>query len=88
MTWTCRTCNAILNGLKAEHCAACHETFTGTRPGDMHRVGRHGVTEGPDRRRCLTPDEMRAKGMTQDKRGYWTTGDTFGDAAESFRREP
>lgn len=48
MTWTCRTCHATIRGRKSEHCACCHETFTGTRPGDMHRVGKHGVTYGPE----------------------------------------
>ena len=40
----------------------------------MHRVGQHGVKEGPDRRRCLTIDEMEAKGMRLGKLGYWTQG--------------
>ena len=74
MAWTCRTCYATIRGLKPEHCAYCHETFTGTTAGDMHRVGKHGVTAGPDRRRCLTLEEMLGKGMTTDARGYWTTG--------------
>lgn len=74
MTWTCRTCHATITGRRLEHCARCHETFTGTQPGDMHRVGRHGVTDGPDRRRCLAPDEMLNKGMTRNHLGYWTTG--------------
>lgn len=74
MTWTCRTCRATITGRKSEHCACCHETFTGTRPGDMHHAGKHGVTKGPDRYRCLTLEEMLGKGMTTDARGYWTTG--------------
>ncbi|AKO60228.2 hypothetical protein MRAK_42 [Propionibacterium phage MrAK] len=40
----------------------------------MHRTGDHGVKEGPDRRRCLTVDEMEAKGMTRNRHGYWTQG--------------
>lgn len=40
----------------------------------MHRVGQHGVKEGPDRRRCLTVDEMLAKGMTSNRHGYRTQG--------------
>lgn len=74
MTWTCRTCRATITGRKLEHCALCHETFTCTAAGDMHRVGRHGVTDGPSRRRCLTPDEMRDKGMSRSRLGHWTTG--------------
>ena len=87
MTWTCRDCHATIRGLKPEHCAECHETFTGTRSGDMHRTGRHGVTGGPDRRRCLTTAKMAAKGMTRNRNGYWTTGNEFRNAAESFRGE-
>ena len=52
----------------------CHETFNGTHVGDMHRTGDHGVKEGPNRRRCLTVDEMEAKGMKRNRLGYWTTG--------------
>lgn len=87
MTWTCRTCHATITGRKPEHCACCHETFTGTTAGDMHRVGKHGVTAGPDRRRCLTPVEMLDKGMTTDARGYWMTGITY-TGPESSSAEP
>ena len=59
-------------GLRTEHCAACHQTFTGTTSGDRHRVGAFW----PDERRCLTPEEMRAKGMEQNARGHWTNGGT------------
>lgn len=74
MTWTCRTCGEAITGRKLEHCPVCHKTFTCTTAGDMHCAGRHGVTDGPRRRRCLTPDEMLDKGMTQNCRGHWTTG--------------
>jgi len=53
---------------------SCHQTFTGTTAGDMHRTGDHAIFEGTDRRRCLTADEMREKGMAQNDRGVWTTG--------------
>jgi len=52
-----------------EFCTVCGQTFAATRPGDAHRVGRHDVFTGPERRRCRTPDEMRAGGMWQD--GVW-----------------
>lgn len=74
MGWTCRTCGDRIVGMKLEHCSICHETFACTAAGDMHRVGRHGVTDGPDRRRCLTPEEMLDKGMTRNSRGRWTMG--------------
>jgi hypothetical protein len=70
--------------MKLEHCPGCHLTFTCTAAGDMHRVGKHSVTGGPARRRCLTPDEMLDKGMTRSARGRWTTGGNWGgpDTAE------
>lgn len=73
MRTTCR-CGAEWTGLRMEHCTECHETFSGSSAGDRHRVGDHAVFAGPDRRRCLTADEMRARGMEQNRRGVWTTG--------------
>lgn len=85
MGWICRICGDRIVGMKLEHCPVCHETFTCTAAGDMHRVGRHGVTAGPDRRRCLTPEEMLDKGMTRNTHGRWATrriGDKLGDFLE------
>jgi hypothetical protein len=75
MSAECR-CGKTWTGLRIEHCTACHETFSGTTSGDRHRVGDSAIYSGPDRRRCLTPDEMREKGMTQNARGVWTNGGT------------
>lgn len=72
---TCR-CGATWTGLRIEHCPECHETFSGTTAGDRHRVGDHNTWSGPERRRCLTADEMRAKGMEQNARGAWGNGGT------------
>lgn len=74
-------------------CSGCNQTFTGDRPFEMHRVGEHGIpvsrvphtkkdTDGKplvavSTRRCLSPDEMRAKGMMQNAKGQWTTGRDF-----------
>lgn len=74
MGWTCRICGDRIIGMKLEHCPMCHLTFTCTTAGDRHRVGSHGVTEGPNRRRCLTPEEMLNGGMTRNTRGRWTSG--------------
>lgn len=51
-------CGAAWSGTKIEHCTVCHKSFSSTAPGDMHRTGEHGVTEGPNRRRCRTTEEM------------------------------
>lgn len=65
-----------ITGHKTQHCTVCHQTFTGPSSGDKHRTGKHGVTCGPDRRRCLTVDEMTARGMKRNGHGYWTLGGT------------
>ena len=63
-------------GTRAEHCESCGETFSGTTAGDMHRTGDHAISHGPNRRRCLTADEMLAKGMTfiTNSHGTWIWG--------------
>lgn len=82
MSATACTCGASWTGLRVEHCPACHETFTSTSSGDRHRVGDHAVSVGLDRRRCLTADEMRARGMVPNSRGQWTNGGTSPWAAD------
>lgn len=56
-----------------ETCPSCWEVFTGTTAGDMHRVGKHHIFSGPDRRRCLTVDEMSEVGMIRNSGGIWMT---------------
>lgn len=65
-------CGKTWTGYRTEHCPACCETFNGHTAGDMHRVGEHGVD-----RRCLSVQEMLAKGMAQNDAGRWTTGVEF-----------
>lgn len=48
-------------------CAACGCYFKSVAGFDKHRVG------PVEARRCLAPDEMRAKGMRISERGYWIT---------------
>lgn len=68
------------NLLAGEHhgatseCSECFETFCGERPHALHRLGNHGVYEGPDRRRCLSVAEMAARGFTRCGRGRWSAG--------------
>lgn len=69
----CR-CGATWGGRRAQHCPACHETFTGDTAGDMHRVG---PFHPKGARRCLTPTEMEAKGMRRNTHGVWTSGGTW-----------
>lgn len=89
MRTTCH-CGAEWSGLRIEHCTACHATFTGTTAGDRHRTGDHNESTGPNRRRCLTAEEMRERGMAQNDRGQWTNGGTSPwastDVVEEFAR--
>jgi hypothetical protein len=51
-------------------CAECELFFTGVYPFDLHLA-----TEDDNQDlRCLTPDEMRALGMTTNKHGVWQRG--------------
>lgn len=67
---------AILRSLRGDHCfcRTCGEYFNSTAAFDKHRVG--GYSNGPPDygRRCRTPDEMRAAGMTQNATGWWLRG--------------
>jgi hypothetical protein len=53
--------------LRGDHCACptCAEYFNSTRAFDKHRSGEWTA------RRCLSPDEMRAKGMDMSTEGWW-----------------
>jgi len=75
---SCDRHNAHWTGHRTEHCCSCGMTFTGTTAGDKHRTGDHAVFVGPNRRRCLTADEMLAKGMDYTVNAHgtpiWGTG--------------
>lgn len=47
-------------------CRGCGECFNSTFAFDKHRTGEFGKD-----RRCLTRDEMRAKGMSVNAAGFW-----------------
>jgi hypothetical protein len=58
--------------LRGDHCrcsgppyTGCGEHFNSTYAFDKHRTGDYS------NRRCLSPDEMRAKGMVQNAAGWW-----------------
>lgn len=48
-------------------CRGCGELFNSLKPFDRHRIG------GLLGRRCLTPEEMRSRGMSLNHRGFWRT---------------
>lgn len=70
MIGSCK-CGTTWGGTKTEHCPACHETFTGSYSGDKHRVGKHHISTGPQRRRCLNESEMLDIGMVQNSKRVW-----------------
>lgn len=56
-------------------CPECSEYFNSTGAFSKHRVGDYARdANGRSMRRCLTPDEMTAKGMAQNDAGFWTHG--------------
>ncbi|AET91704.1 hypothetical protein BYI23_B010970 [Burkholderia sp. YI23] len=54
-------------------CPACEAYFNSTAAFDAHRTGPFGQGGLPAQRRCLTLDEMQAKGMTLNVAGFWIT---------------
>lgn len=62
MRTTCR-CGQSWTGLKLSHCTVCHRTFSTEANGDRHRTGQHHISQGPDRRRCRTDEELAAVGL-------------------------
>ena len=58
-------CGATWSGHRIEHCPVCHQTFSGTSTGDVHRTGPQ------EARRCLTTDELTALGL-------WATTNPYG----------
>lgn len=49
-------------------CSGCGALFNSTAAFEKHRHGDFGVD-----RRCMTPEEMRAKKMEVNAAGYWVT---------------
>lgn len=52
-------------------CRTCGEYFNAASLFDQHRTGPYTLADGSCGRRCLTPDEMREKGMVQRADGFW-----------------
>lgn len=51
---------------RRNQCTGCNQYFNSNEAFDKHRTGKHGVN-----RRCMTPDEMIAKGMILPEDGFW-----------------
>ena len=48
-------------------CRTCEQSFNSTAAFDMHRTG--PVYD----RKCLTPEQMRERGMSTNNSGFWVT---------------
>ncbi len=69
-------------------CQSCKEYFNSNSAFDKHRTGDHGRN-----RRCRTPEEMIALGMSKNNAGFWITEKYDGpirqrDDDESEQPEP
>ena len=51
-------------------CPTCAEFFNSTAAFDKHRTGHFGRD-----RRCMTADEMRARGMVRREDGFWRSAE-------------
>lgn len=62
-------------------CQGCRRYFNSSAAFDKHRTGDHGKD-----RRCMTDEEMTAKGMYLHEDGFWRgsrmTNQVWGDANE------
>ena len=59
-------------------CTACGEHFNRVSTFDRHRIGNYAKPgEWAGDRRCMTADEMTAKGWRPNATGWWVTGGSF-----------
>ncbi len=59
----------VFSGNQCE-CVGCGLRFVNVRAFDRHRIGKHGVKDGPKRRRCLDVGEVAAAGLQPSARGW------------------
>lgn len=52
-------------------CRACNRTFGGLSGFDIHRVGQYTDTPPDYGRRCLTDEELAAKGIMPNAKGIY-----------------
>jgi uncharacterized C2H2 Zn-finger protein len=67
-------------------CPGCGELFNSTSAFDRHRLGKHGIKEGPERRRCMSIEEIVARGMSKNAAGFWITEPFSRDIAAERRK--
>jgi hypothetical protein len=59
-------------------CGSCAEHFNSTFAFEKHRTGDFGKD-----RRCLSPEEMLAKGMSKNAAGFWISSAMPADVSRS-----
>lgn len=69
-------------------CSECGLLFNSSGAFDKHRIGRSGVSEGPDARRCMTQTEMRFYGMSKSNAGFWVKAVMTEEERERTRGTP
>ncbi len=87
--------------MQKNECSGCGETFASLGAHKKHRVGGYGgpiylVVDGkqtakvigrsPSTRRCLTVEEITAKGWTRNEKGWWLTNDFDARAKAAFSK--
>jgi hypothetical protein len=60
-----KRCGAVWFGYRLEHCTQCHQTFSGSSTGDVHRTGPHP-------QRCRAADELTSLGLWVERNHYGT----------------
>lgn len=53
--------------MATSRCSGCNRVFAGIVAFDAHRIGSFTQKQ----RRCLTPVEMSARGLTRNEKGWW-----------------
>jgi putative DNA primase/helicase len=69
-------------------CGACDHSFNSTTAFDEHRIGKFTRDPPTHGRRCLSTDEMLARGMTQGKRGWLTRAASRNCAVRNDAAQP
>jgi hypothetical protein len=62
--------SAVIRGDRCV-CGGCGELFNSTYAHAKHRVGPYSPINKPETRRCLSVDQMLAKGMSRNSAGFW-----------------
>jgi hypothetical protein len=54
-------------------CGECGQLFNSTHAFEKHRTGSIGAPDPADMRRCMSVEEMKARGMDRNEAGFWVS---------------